>query len=147
MKKIWFLFLFLIGCNHNSLETIKQSAVPAILIVDKFKNTNIRSDNIKRGIYDYRDTTFNNEIFAIKDTISYIGTDNQGNEYLLFGKIDGSAHWTVKCYCSDKQLFDELKVNQFVTLYSEKHFAINKIVSGSDIGITVVQMQKCKLIL
>ena len=151
------LCIFLVSCNSQPTtvpkkvlaQPIEEKPLTIDEVVAKFSNTPVKTDRTEHGLSDYRDTTYNNQEFTVKDTISYIGADNQGNEYLLLGRIDGTRTSAVKCYFENKADIEKLSVKQVVTVSSKKHFAIIKPVfpgTANPLTMTIVQMQKCNLL-
>lgn len=150
LKSLFLAFLILIfhSCNPSSKsETDLTILIPVSSdsIIAKFKTTKIRKAKLSQGASSYIDTTFNADLFLVKDTISEIRVDNGGKSYIILGSINNYEN--VKCYFIDNNVIDSLKVNQVITVSSNKHaLKFQKIMIDTGIDVSVVEMRNCKLI-
>ena len=144
MKNISIIFcLFLFACqtHHATPYTAYQIAI-------RYDSTETRKAKLSRGITDYEDLTLKGAEFFVKDTVSYIGVDNQRLDYILFGRMENGM--AVKCYFANKNDIEHISVKQVVGVSGINHGAIIKRVRGEDMPedkhIIAVQMQNCTLV-
>jgi len=143
-------FLLFESCNNHTPQKkktpfIRPSAVSAANIIAKYKNTLIRKKKISQGAFSYVDTTFESDLFIVTDTVKEIQIDNKGKEYIILGRVKNNEN--LKCYFKNDKVIDSLKVNQLVTVSSNKHAAVFKSIKlDTIISVFVVEMANCSLI-
>ncbi|MCW3128106.1 MAG: hypothetical protein JWO03_3764 [Bacteroidetes bacterium] len=155
MKKLCPLLLtiLLASCSPKAPPTPASVPAPAIVmqnpisadsVMRKFTDTPFKRDRAAQGATAYRDTTFRNDLFLVRDTISDIRVNNSDQAYFILGgktTINGAIS-DVMCFLSDSTIMPALKVGQVITVSSERHYgSYHKV---GDIKVFSCVMVNCK---